>query len=373
MYRPMIKWEHQPVRYGDDSVRIGGIIPGIGKKIPDPDGWVWALLGLLDGTRTVNQVVIELVHRFPDKSGREVRTEVYADLAKLIEAGHVEDAAELPPEDLTAGERERYSRSRALWRWMDRTPRSSSWDVQMQLRQARVILVGIGGVGSTSALTLALSGVGELHLVEPDVVEISNLNRQILFTERDVGRPKVEVAVERLRNHNSDITITGQALTITEPASLVALAPQFDVVVLAADKPQEIRSWTNQACVQTRTMWVHGGYHGPQVNVGLYRPGTGPCYDCAYAADRERQAQLPPQTPMPGDRIWTPQAANAVSAGIAGQLAAHAAMSLITNVPELPANREYGINLITLENGAALDLDLPRPDCPTCGAQTVLA
>jgi molybdopterin/thiamine biosynthesis adenylyltransferase len=363
----MIKWEHWPVRHGDDVVRIGGVIPGVAKDIPDPDGWVWMLLGLLDGTRTVDQIVAEAVHRFPDKSVTEVRIEINTDLAKLVNAGYVGDAAELPPEALTLAERERYSRGRPLLRWMDLTSRRSSWEAQMSLRQARVVVIGVGGVGSTAALTLALSGVGELHLVEPDLVELSNLNRQILFIERDVGRPKVEVAVERLRSHNSSIMVTGEALTITEPTALLALTAQFDVVVLAADKPQEIWSWTNQACVQSGTVWTHGGYHGPQINVGLYRPGTGPCYDCAYAADRARRATQPLRTPMPGGRVWAPAAANAVSAGIAGQLTAHAAMSLITGIPGLPANREYGINLITLEDGVVLALTAPRPDCPTCG------
>ncbi|MEC3979888.1 ThiF family adenylyltransferase [Amycolatopsis sp. H20-H5] len=369
MQRPKIKNEHWPVRYGDDVVRIGGIVPGIAKNIPDPDGWVWALLGLLDGTRTVDQVVAELVHRFPAKPADEVHTEVRVDLVKLVEAGYVEDAAELPPEGLTAGERERYSRGRALLGWMDLSVRQSSWDIQMRLRQARVVVVGVGGVGGVAALSLALSGVGELHLVEPDVVEMSNLNRQVLFTERDVGRPKVEAAVERLRYHNSDIAVTGAALTITGAAMLAALAARFDVLVLTADQPREIRSWANQACVRTGTAWVHGGYHGPWVNVGMYRPGTGPCYDCAYVADREHQARLPPRTPAPCGRTPAPHPANAISAGIAGHRVAHAAMSLITGVPPLPANQEYGTSLVTFADSVVLGPSAPRPDCPACGSE----
>jgi molybdopterin/thiamine biosynthesis adenylyltransferase len=364
VYRPRIKWEHRPVRHGDDGVRIGGNIPGIKAMISEKDGWVWALLGTLDGTRTVDQVITDLIHRFPIRSAAEVRAEVLNDLGTLIAAGYVEDAGELPPEALSIRERERYSRCHALWRWMARVRRQSSWDTQLRLRQARVVVIGIGAPGSTAALSLALSGVGWLHCVEPDVVELSNLGRQVLFTEQDVGRPKVDVAVERLRAHNSDITITGEALTITGPETLLGLAARFDAVVLAADRPSDIRSWTNQVCHATGTVWVHSGYHGPQINFGVYRPGTGPCYDCACAATGEHEAGQTPVSPAGPSPI---QAGNAVSAGISGHLAAHTVMSLLTGVPSLPVNLEYAYNLVTLVGDQVLALYEPRTDCPTCG------
>jgi molybdopterin/thiamine biosynthesis adenylyltransferase len=370
MYRPRIKARHLPVRLGDDLVSIGGKVPGIAARINDPDGWVWALLGTLDGTRTVDQVIAELVHRFPDRSAAVVADAVLEDLGMLMRAGYVEDAAESPPPGLSAREQERYSRGRVLWEWMARGPHRSSWDTQLRLRQARVVVIGVGGTGSTAAQSLVLSGVGEVHCVEPDVVELSNLARQVLFTERDVGRPKVEVAVARLREHNSDVLVTGEALTITGPATLMSLAARFDVMVLAADRPVEIRWWTNRACHATGTAWVHSGYHGPQLNYGLYRPGTGPCFDCVHTADQQRRAGLPPLTRLPGQGADGMQAGNAVSAGMSGQLAAHAAISLITDVPPLRANREYAFNLVTADGGVVAALDQPRPDCPTCGAPT---
>lgn len=362
MFRPRIKTEHRPVRHGEDQVRIGGIVVGIAADVLDPDGWVWALLETLDGSRTVDQVVAGLVHRFPCKTADEVR----ADINALVHAGYLEDAAEPAPYGMSAAERERYGRGRALWRWMDRIPRQSSWDTQFLLRQARVAVIGVGGAGGTAALALAVSGVGRLHCVEPDVVELSNLNRQILFTEHDVGRHKVEAAVERLRAHNSDIVVTGEQRVIDGHDTLLELVAGVDVLVLTADRPLEIRAWANQACLATGTAWVHGGYHGPLINIGLYRPGSGPCYDCAYAAERRRLASLPPPTVSSAAGTAPHQAANAVTAGMAGYLAAHAAMSLITGVPALSANRQYGLNLVTLQDAYARGPDTPDPDCPTC-------
>ncbi|WP_410611571.1 HesA/MoeB/ThiF family protein [Amycolatopsis sp. lyj-109] len=363
MRRPRIKPEHLPVRHGGDRVRIGGVVRGIAADIDDPGGWVWALLELLDGSRTTDQVVADLARLHPQRPGADAR----AAIDDLIRAGYVEDAGEPDPAGLGAAERERYRRSRALFRWMDRTPRRTSWDTQLLLRGARVVVIGIGGVGCTAAQTLVVSGVGHVHCVEPDVVELSNLNRQILFTERDLGRPKVTAAVERLRAHNSEVRVTGARLLVDGPAVLRTLAIGYDVVLLAADEPPEIRAWTNQVCQATGTAWVHGGYHGPQVGCGLYAPGAGPCYDCARVAERERQVGLPPRTFPAAAGKPRVHAANAVSAGIAGQLAAHATLSLLTGVPRLRTNCEFGFNLVTLQDSFALGPESPRPDCPTCG------
>ncbi|MFC4087160.1 HesA/MoeB/ThiF family protein [Amycolatopsis samaneae] len=359
----MIKPEHLPVRHGEDRVRIGGMVRGIAADIVDPDGWVWTLLETLDGSRTTDQVVADLVRLHPTRP----RVDVLAAIEDLTRAGYLEDACQQAPAELSAVERERYGRSAALFRWMDRSPRRTSWDTQLMLQQARVVVVGIGGVGCTAAQTLVVSGVGHVHCVEPDTVELSNLNRQILFTEHDLGRPKAEVAVDRLREHNSDVHITGEQRAIGGPAALRDLAMGFDVLLLAADRPPEIRSWANQACAVTGTAWVHGGYHGPQVNCGLYLPGAGPCYDCARVAERERRAGLPPRTFSPAAaRVARAHAANAVSAGVAGQLAAHAVLCLLTGVPALRINCQFGFNLVTLQDSFALGPEAPRADCPTC-------
>lgn len=349
MFRPMIKNEYRPVRLGG-AVGLGAI----GPRIADPDGWVWALLDLLDGTMAVDRIVAELARRFPARPVDDVHAEVHADLTELADAGYVEDAAGLA----SAGDRDR----RALWPWTNRDPCSSTEDIQTRLGRARVVVVGAGGVGSAAALTLASSGVGELHVVDPGVVRRSSLSDHVLVTERDVGRPKAEVAVQRLRGHNSGIAVTGQAMTITGSAVLAVLAARFDVVVLATGRARQIRSWANRACAATGTPWVHGRVHrdchGQRATVGLYRPGTGPCYDCASVTDQ-------PDRPLAA----AGQArANAVSAGIAGQFVAHAAMSLITRSPWLPVNREYGFDLATMRPGTARPLSTLCPDCTDCPA-----
>jgi len=363
MFLPRIKLEHRPVRFADGRVRIGAV-RGIAHRAVDPEGWLWTLLAVLDGTRTLDQVAEDMVRAFPHRPAADVRAAV----DELARRGHVENAAEPVPEALSAAELERYGRGRGLWRSMDRTPRNTSWDPQLLLRRESVVVIGLGGVGCVAALELVMSGVGRVHCIDPDVVELSNLNRQVLFTGRDIGRPKVDVAVERLRAHNSDVAITGQRTTVDSQAALRVLAERFDVLLLAADRPEEIRSWTNRACWETGTPWVHGGYNGPEVSAGLYRPGAGPCHDCLYAERDAQEATRPSRIPWPpGVGIPRPHAATAISVGFAGTLAAHLTMGLITGVPTLRTNRDYGLNMVTLDGIRILGPAGPSPWCPTCG------
>ncbi|MFD5759884.1 HesA/MoeB/ThiF family protein, partial [Streptomyces sp. NPDC127044] len=205
--RPRIKPEHRPYRTIDGNVRIGSVIHGIGAEIEDPQGWVWTLVETMDGTREPAAVVGEVLRahpELPDLTPEDARQA----MADLLDAGFVEDAA--APVPVSERERLRYSRGVPLLRWMDLGPRTSPWDAQLRLRRARVLLVGIGGTGGYAAQSLVASGVGRLHCVDPDVVELSNLNRQPLFRESDLGRPKVTASLSTLLALNADVKLNGE-------------------------------------------------------------------------------------------------------------------------------------------------------------------
>lgn len=312
-------------------------MPGsrVDRELSDPDGSMWEMLD-------------ELALRFPERSAAEVS----GALRRLVTAGGLEEAEDGQPAELTARERERYRRGRALFRRLGLAPRLTAWDAQLRLRQSRVVLVGLGGAGGTAALALAASGVGQLHCVEPDVVRLSNLNRQVLYTEEDIGHPKLEVALARLRAHNSDIAITGERTRITGPQALHDLAASADLLLLTAQAPAELSRWTNRACLTTGTPWAHGGFHGPLVEIGVYRPGaSGPCHECGPDATH----------PDTGAR-----AANAVSAGLTGQLLAHAALSLLTGAPTFRPNRRFCLDLRALAQREIRGRRRARRDCPAC-------
>jgi molybdopterin/thiamine biosynthesis adenylyltransferase len=362
--QPRIKPEHDAFRTRGGNVRIGGGVHGIAAEIEDPDGWVWSLVVACDGTRRRDAIVAEVRRTHPSLS----EADVTGAIDDLINAGHVEDAAAPPPPGLSPRERERYGRSAQYYRWTDPLPRKSIWDVQMRLKESRVLVVGLGGAGGAAAMALATAGVGDLHCVDFDRVELSNLNRQILYTERDLGRSKVDVAVERLRQLNSDITVTGEHARIERLEDFFPLLEGRDLMVLAADGPDGIRHWANRACLKTGTPWVEGGYHGPHMVTGGYVPGEGACWECLRLGEQRRldlglvsdDARAKGQPRAPGHPV------TAVTAVISGQLKAHWAIALLTGAARVRPGTAWGLNLMAPDEPPAVSY--PRqPDCPACG------
>ncbi|MET9729366.1 ThiF family adenylyltransferase [Streptomyces sp. NPDC006458] len=362
--RPRVKPEHRPYRTVEGHVRIGGVVYGIGAEIADPHGWIWRLMEAMDGSRDPSGVVAEVVAGHPGVSGDDVLQA----MADLRDAGFVEDAA--APVPVSDRERERYSRGVPLLRWMDLGPRASAWEAQLALSRARVLLLGVGGTGGHAAQCLVASGVGHVHCVDPDVVELSNLNRQPLFREADIGRPKVDAALSTLRALNSDVTVTGERTEVRGPDGLRALLGRVrpDLLVLAADRPADLRRWANRGCLALGLPWVDAGYRGPLVTAGVYAPGRGACWEClreGEAARRDLRLAPGQDEEVASPRMpWNP--ATAVTAGLSGALLAHAALALLTGVPALDPGVRFGLNLML--PGDPLVQRFPRrPDCPACG------
>ncbi|MGV9282965.1 ThiF family adenylyltransferase [Streptomyces sp. NPDC003730] len=424
MRRPRIKPEHRAYRTVDGHVRIGSVVHGIGAEVQDADGWIWTLVQAMDGTRDAADVVAVVSRRHPEL--RLPDPDIAQAMTDLTDAGFVEDAGAEPPAELSERARERYSRGMTLLRWMDLSPRSSAWEPQLLLRRSSVLLIGVGGTGSAAARDLVASGVGHLHCVEPDVVELSNLNRQTLYREQDLGRPKLDAALTALRALNPDTEVTGERREVRGPADLEDLlragahadagstdgpygagatgdragcegtgdralrdrtgdgafrdrtgdgdatgdtgASGYDVLLLAADRPAEIRRWANRVCLATGTPWAEAGYRGPLVGVGVFTPGRGACWQCLRDAEVERRdLRLGPgqDEDAASPRMpWNP--ANAVTAGLSGGLLAHAALMLLCGVPLVEPGCRFGLNLM-MPGDPVMQRSQRRPDCPSCG------
>ncbi|MDF3298095.1 ThiF family adenylyltransferase [Streptomyces tropicalis] len=369
MRRPRIKPEHRAYRTVDGHIRIGSVVHGIGSEVEDPDGWVWTLVEAMDGTRNAADIVAEVSRRHPGL--RLPAVDIVQAMADLTAAGFVEDAGAAPPAELSVRERERYGRGMTLLRWMDLRPRESAWEPQVRLRRARVLLVGVGGTGGAAARDLVASGVGWLHCVDPDVVELSNLNRQTLYRESDLGTPKVDAALTALRALNAGTTVTGERREVRAAADLEALLTGgeegYDVLLLAADRPAVIRRWANQVCLASGTPWAEAGYRGPLVSVGVFAPRRGACWECLRIAEAERRdLRLAPgqDEDVASPRMpWNP--VNAVTAGLSGSLLAHAAIALICGVPPVDPGYRFGLNLM-VPGDPIMERSGPRPDCPAC-------
>lgn len=229
---------------------------------------------------------------------------------------------------------------------------------QSKLKGARVLLVGAGGLGSPAALYLAAAGVGTLGVVDFDLVDRSNLQRQILHGTSDIGTAKTDSARKRLEDVNPHVSVQTFAERLSS-ANALEILKSFDVIVDGSDN-FPTRYLVNDACVLLGKPLVYGAVFRFDGQVSVFWAKTGPCYRCLYAE------------PPPPDLV--PSCAEGgvlgVLPGIIGSLQALETIKLITGVGETLIGR------LLLFDGRRMqfrELALEKdPDCPVCGARPTI-
>jgi len=224
---------------------------------------------------------------------------------------------------------------------------------QLKLKQARVLLIGTGGLGAPLGLYLAAAGVGHLGLVDFDVVDFTNLQRQVTFGTADVGRRKVEAARERLSNLNPAIDITVHETMLTS-ANALELFRDYDIIVDGTDN-FPTRYLVNDACVLSGKINVYGSIFRFEGQATVFGYPGGPCYRCLY-----------PEPPPPG---LVPSCAEGgvlgVLPGIVGSIQAMETIKLILGSGESLVGRLLLFDALRMR---FRELKLRKnPDCPVCG------
>nr|NMN93193.1 molybdopterin/thiamine biosynthesis adenylyltransferase [Brenneria salicis ATCC 15712 = DSM 30166]RBP64054.1 molybdopterin/thiamine biosynthesis adenylyltransferase [Brenneria salicis ATCC 15712 = DSM 30166]RLM31152.1 methylcrotonoyl-CoA carboxylase [Brenneria salicis ATCC 15712 = DSM 30166] len=170
----------------------------------------------------------------------------------------------------------RYSRNHLHYQSCGMDPEK----VQRTLSGKKVLILGCGGIGNHVSAVLATSGVGELILVDDDIVEITNLTRQILFTEQDIGLAKTSVLNRELSLRNSDVKISEIKMCIKGKSDIDKL-PKVDLWIISADEPYYLVPWLNEWCVEHRQPYINSGYVNDIAVFGpFYIPGKTGCYAC---------------------------------------------------------------------------------------------
>jgi molybdopterin/thiamine biosynthesis adenylyltransferase len=154
---------------------------------------------------------------------------------------------------------------------------------QEKLKGARVFIAGTGGLGSAAAIYLTAAGVGKICVVDHDRVELTNLNRQILHWEKDIGKKKVSSAREKLKKINHEVKIEAIEKTITE-ANVSQLIAGFDVIVDAMDN-LPTRYLLNKTAIEKNIPFFHGAVYGFEGRVMTIIPGKTACLRCVYRGD----------------------------------------------------------------------------------------
>lgn len=359
MLRPAIKRVHRPFVLADGRIQLGMLQYGVAAELADADGSLARLLTLMDGTRDVAGIWAELRNAYPDWELGDVHDVI----SQLADAGHVEDlGAPLPP-GMTQAAADRYRSCRDFYSWIDLTPRSSPYEVQARIGNAVVALLGLGGVGTAVAAGLAASGVGALRCADFDRVEASNLTRQLLYGESDVGRPKVEAAVARLGALNSAVRVTGVELRAGSADDIEGFIAGADAFVLCADEPAElIQQWANEAALRTGTPWFMAGYTGAMTSVIGFVPGQTGCWACLTSQDPYRKAE--------GRYLVdeAPHAVVAASVGVSGHLCALEVLYHLGGLTRQIRGRVFQLNLARWDHQYFLDATRD-PHCPACGGR----
>jgi adenylyltransferase/sulfurtransferase len=257
------------------------------------------------------------------------------------------DTSALPKQDVKLSKEEilRYSRHLIM--------PEVGMDGQLKLKQAQVLLIGAGGLGAPLGLYLAAAGVGRLGIVDFDVVDFTNLQRQITFSTKDVGRKKAEAARDRLSAMNPDIQIDTFDTRLTSENAL-ELFKDFDIIVDGTDN-FPTRYLVNDACILLGKPNVYGSIFRFEGQVTVFGAPAGPCYRCLY-----------PEPPPPG---LVPSCAEGgvlgVLPGIVGSLQAMETIKLILGVGESLAGRLLLFDALAMR---FRELKVRQnPACPICG------
>lgn len=226
---------------------------------------------------------------------------------------------------------------------------------QLALRDAKVLIVGMGGLGNPVSLYLAAAGVGTLFIADGDEVDITNLQRQILFTEQDVGTNKADIGAEKLQQHNSDIDIEVIDEMLDDELANYYIT-QVDVVIDCTDNIAT-RYLLNQVCVAQKRPLIVGaatGFDGQQLVVDPRNPESA-CYQCLFPASEKAPAN------------------NCQTVGIVGPvLAIVAGMQSLQAIKLLTGNAIH-INQLNMFDGLSNQWQQfslkKQTDCPVCSAR----
>lgn len=225
---------------------------------------------------------------------------------------------------------------------------------QKKLLNAKVLIIGAGGLGTPAAMYLAAAGVGTIGIADADEVDLSNLQRQIIHTTADIGKAKVLSAKETMQAINPDITVNTYRTFVTSE-NIMELIADYDFIIDGTDN-FPAKFLINDACVMAKKPFSHAGIIRFKGQLMTYVPGQGPCYRCVF------------KEPPPKDAVPTCKQAGVIGAmgGVIGSLQAMEAVKYIIGKGELLTGQLLTYDALTME---FRKIKLPKntAGCAVCG------
>lgn len=256
-----------------------GTTPNVAIEIEDPDGVIYSVLSICDGKRTVEEIHRTVLDKFPHTTLENVM-EIIEQVSSMPYI--MDDAALAEESNLNEYLRERHSRNINFLTNFD-PDGNKKFEYMRKIINTTVVLIGLGGVGSSILYNLASLGVKKVIGIDFDKVDLSNLNRQILYREKHVGIYKTEAASETIREFNSDVEFIPINMKLNNYNDILDILKEHDAdfVICAADKPPLwIYRWTNQACLEMNIPWIYGGNSETTSYFQTIIPYESACYQC---------------------------------------------------------------------------------------------
>ncbi|MGN1105150.1 MAG: HesA/MoeB/ThiF family protein [Huintestinicola sp.] len=225
---------------------------------------------------------------------------------------------------------------------------------QKKLLDARVLIIGAGGLGSPAAMYLAAAGVGTIGIADPDEVDLSNLQRQIIHRTADIGKSKVQSAKETMEAINPDVSVKTYRTFVTSE-NILPLIADYDFIIDATDNFSS-KFLINDACVMAKKPFCHAGIIRFKGQLMTYVPGQGACYRCIF------------KEPPPQDAVLTCREAGIIGAisGIIGSLQAMEAIKYIIGEGKLLTGYLLTYDALTMEF-RKVKLPADTSECDVCG------
>ncbi len=320
-------------------------------------------------------------------SGTQDEMNLMVQVASLFTEGHTLDGAQkalshFPKENVIEGfnrlvargdlitsepqmAAERYSRN---IRYFSLMGSSQPHHAQQTLNRKRVVLIGAGGIGNMIASNLVTAGVSEILLVDADTVETSNLTRQLMFTEEDIGESKVATLATALRSRNSRVGVNFLEMHISRQGDLEGI-PAADLWILSADTPHDLVFWVNETCVRRNIPWINVGYVNDIAIWGpLVIPGKTGCHACQkiYAAQIHRDEKCE-EAIAKIQKNFKPASSGPINM-LASALASRDIMNFLAEVGDVHALNQrigYHSHNLTIEKQAFTR----NEECSTCASR----
>ena len=230
---------------------------------------------------------------------------------------------------------------------------------QKKLLNAKVLIIGAGGLGAPAAMYLAAAGVGTIGIVDADEVDLSNLQRQIIHATADIGKPKVKSAKETMNAMNPDVEVKTYHMFV-DSTNIREIIREYDFVIDGTDN-FPAKFLINDACVMEKKPFSHAGIIRFKGQLMTYVPGEGPCYRCVF------------KNPPPKDAVPTCKQAGVIGAmgGVIGSLQAMEAIKYIVGVGELLTGKLLTYDAVN-QDFRKIKLPDDTCKCPVCGSNPTI-